>query len=117
MEAVNSKINGMKISSSPPLFEKQCQLDDEKPSVTRRKNTQKLKIEEMEQQCTSEKEWHTTLPSSYTNTVLITANVGSVFEDPIRLMPIWLDQFEKFLLRAPPGFVALHCQEVIKLNQ
>ena len=46
------------------------------------------------------------------NTVLVTANVGSVFEDTKRLMPIWLDQFDTFLERTKPEFVALHCQEV-----
>ena len=45
-------------------------------------------------------------------TVLVTANVGSVFEDTERLMPIWLDQFDTFLERTRPEFVALHCQEV-----
>ena len=49
---------------------------------------------------------------STVNTVLVTANVGSVFEDTKRLMPIWLNQFDIFLERTRPEFVALHCQEV-----
>ena len=125
MEAVNSKLNGMKISTSPPTLEKTCQLDEGKPSMSSKIDTQNMKIEETQQQCTSKMECSATFSSPSTNTVLITANVGSVFEDPNRLMPIWLDQFDKFLLQNPPGFVALHCQEVIikklmnkeKLNQ
>lgn len=117
MEEVNSKLNGMKISNNPPSFEKTCQSEDGKPSVTRRIDTQNMNIEETQQQCTSKKECHATFSSPSTNTVLITANVGSVFEDPSRLMPIWLDQFDKFLLQTPPGFVALHCQEVIQINK
>ena len=50
------------------------------------------------------------------NTVLVTANVGSVFEDTKRLMPIWLDQFDIFLDRMRPDFVAVHCQEVSSMN-
>ena len=115
MEAVNSKLNGMKISSSPPPLEKICQLDDGKPSVSSKIDTQNMKIEETQQQCTNKMDCHDTFSSPSTNTVLITANVGSVFEDPSRLMPIWLDQFDKFLLHNPSGFVALHCQEVIKI--
>lgn len=49
---------------------------------------------------------------STVNTVLVTANVGSVFEDTKRLMPIWLNQFDIFLERTRPEFVALHCQEI-----
>ena len=47
-----------------------------------------------------------------TSTAFITANVGSVFEDPDRLMPIWINQFDQFLALHHPEFVALHCQEV-----
>ena len=50
-----------------------------------------------------------------TSTAFITANVGSVFEDPNRLMPIWINQFDQFLALHHPEFVALHCQEV-KIN-
>ena len=50
-----------------------------------------------------------------TSTAFITANVGSVFEDPDRLMPIWINQFDQFLALHHPEFVALHCQEV-KIN-
>ena len=47
-----------------------------------------------------------------TSTAFITANVGSVFEDPDRLMPIWISQFDQFLNIHHPEFVALHFQEV-----
>ena len=47
-----------------------------------------------------------------TSTAFITANVGSVFEDPDRLMPIWINQFDQFLTLHHPEFVALHFQEV-----
>ena len=47
-----------------------------------------------------------------TSTAFITANVGSVFEDPDRLMPIWINQFGQFLTLHHPEFVALHFQEV-----
>ena len=47
-----------------------------------------------------------------TSTAFITANVGSVFEDPDRLMPIWINQFDQFLNIHHPEFVALHFQEV-----
>ena len=47
-----------------------------------------------------------------TSTAFITANVGSVFEDPDRLMPIWINQFDQFLALHHPEFVALHFQEV-----
>ena len=47
-----------------------------------------------------------------TSTAFITANVGSVFEDPDRLMPIWINQFDQFLALHHPEFIALHCQEV-----
>ena len=47
-----------------------------------------------------------------TSTAFITANVGSVFEDPDRLMPIWIRQFDQFLNIHHPEFVALHFQEV-----
>ena len=47
-----------------------------------------------------------------TSTAFITANVGSVFEDPDRLMPIWINQFHQFLGLHHPEFIALHFQEV-----
>lgn len=75
------------------------------------KHNNKLGEETVEPQ-SPQMENQNNLSSLSTNIVLITANVGSVFEDPIRLMPIWTSQFEEFLKRIHPGFVALHCQEV-----
>jgi hypothetical protein len=48
--------------------------------------------------------------------LLITANVGSIFEEPATLIPQWLDQVIAEIQRQTPKFVAIHCQEVIELN-
>ena len=66
----------------------------------------------MQESQSPQMECQNNLSYSSTNIVLITANVGSLFEDPARLMPIWTSQFDNFLERIHPGFVALHCQEV-----
>jgi len=42
----------------------------------------------------------------------ITANVGSIFEEPTLLIPQWLDQVMGEIQRQNPKFVAIHCQEV-----
>ena len=44
--------------------------------------------------------------------LLITANVGSIFEDPDVLLHLWVDQFLKTIVDLQPDFIALHCQEV-----
>ncbi|XP_072039666.1 inositol polyphosphate-5-phosphatase A-like isoform X2 [Amphiura filiformis] len=44
--------------------------------------------------------------------LLITANLGSIFEDPEHMLMIWLENFYETLERLQPHFVALHCQEV-----
>ncbi|XP_033125419.1 inositol polyphosphate-5-phosphatase A-like isoform X2 [Anneissia japonica] len=44
--------------------------------------------------------------------LLITANLGSLFEDLDNMLPIWLKAFFEVLQRLQPGFVAIHCQEV-----
>ena len=44
--------------------------------------------------------------------LLITANVGSLFEDPEGLLKLWLDEFFKTISQKNPMFIALHCQEV-----
>ncbi|XP_053213637.1 inositol polyphosphate-5-phosphatase A-like [Panonychus citri] len=44
--------------------------------------------------------------------LLITANVGSLFEDPEGLLKLWLDEFFKTISESNPMFIALHCQEV-----
>lgn len=44
--------------------------------------------------------------------LLISANVGSIFEDPQDLLKIWIKEFLKVINQAQPKFLALHCQEV-----
>ncbi|XP_030557498.1 inositol polyphosphate-5-phosphatase A isoform X3 [Drosophila novamexicana] len=49
---------------------------------------------------------------SDTKLLLVTANVGSLFEDPQRLLTIWLEEFISNATRVNPRFLALHLQEV-----
>ncbi|XP_053665791.1 uncharacterized protein LOC128714898 [Anopheles marshallii] len=44
--------------------------------------------------------------------LLITANVGSVFEDPSNLLHIWIKEFLEQIAARQPAFIALHLQEV-----
>ncbi|KAM4599352.1 inositol polyphosphate-5-phosphatase A isoform 1-T1 [Fundulus diaphanus] len=44
--------------------------------------------------------------------LLVTANVGSLFEDPEQLQKIWLEEFYKTVQTHKPLFLALHCQEL-----
>ncbi|XP_055587731.1 inositol polyphosphate-5-phosphatase A isoform X1 [Uranotaenia lowii] len=44
--------------------------------------------------------------------LLVTANVGSVFEDPSRLLQIWIKEFLRHVATQRPAFIALHLQEV-----
>ncbi|XP_046360545.1 inositol polyphosphate-5-phosphatase A-like isoform X2 [Haliotis rufescens] len=44
--------------------------------------------------------------------LLITANVGSIFEEPEQMFKPWLKEFLGCIERLEPCFVALHCQEV-----
>ncbi|KFM76033.1 Type I inositol-1,4,5-trisphosphate 5-phosphatase, partial [Stegodyphus mimosarum] len=44
--------------------------------------------------------------------LLVSANVGSIFEDPQELLKIWLREFLLVVKRYQPKFIALHCQEV-----
>ncbi|XP_039448480.1 inositol polyphosphate-5-phosphatase A isoform X3 [Culex pipiens pallens] len=44
--------------------------------------------------------------------LLVTANVGSVFEDPSRLLHIWIQEFLAHVAARRPAFIALHLQEV-----
>uniref|UniRef100_W8CCA9 inositol-polyphosphate 5-phosphatase n=1 Tax=Ceratitis capitata TaxID=7213 RepID=W8CCA9_CERCA len=44
--------------------------------------------------------------------LLVTANVGSLFEDPLTLMQIWVDEFLTTVRQICPHFIALHLQEV-----
>ncbi|XP_025834536.1 type I inositol 1,4,5-trisphosphate 5-phosphatase isoform X2 [Agrilus planipennis] len=45
-------------------------------------------------------------------TLLVTANVGSIFEDPNQMLKIWTEEFLLTISKLDPKFVALHCQEV-----
>ncbi|KAL7740185.1 hypothetical protein ACLKA6_003891 [Drosophila palustris] len=49
---------------------------------------------------------------SDTELMLVTANVGSLFEDPKRLLSIWLEEFTAKVSEIKPKFLALHLQEV-----
>ncbi|XP_045506530.1 uncharacterized protein LOC123702780 [Colias croceus] len=44
--------------------------------------------------------------------LLVTANVGSIFEDPSVMLPIWTAEFLQAVSRMDPKFIALHLQEV-----
>ncbi|CAL1525928.1 unnamed protein product, partial [Lymnaea stagnalis] len=47
-----------------------------------------------------------------TKVMLVTANVGSIFEEPETMFPSWLKAFFQSLQSHKPGLVAIHCQEV-----
>ncbi|XP_043912753.1 inositol polyphosphate-5-phosphatase A isoform X1 [Protopterus annectens] len=47
-----------------------------------------------------------------TGILLVTANVGSLFEDPEQLQKNWLREFYQVIHAHKPHFIALHCQEV-----
>ncbi|XP_020817353.1 type I inositol 1,4,5-trisphosphate 5-phosphatase isoform X1 [Drosophila serrata] len=47
-----------------------------------------------------------------TDVLLVTANVGSLFEDPDRLLQLWLHEFLAKVSHLQPRFLALHLQEV-----
>ena len=49
------------------------------------------------------------------STMLITANVGSIFEDADRLVPQWRSEVVRKIGLEAPQFVAVHFQEVSKL--
>ncbi|KAM9561052.1 inositol polyphosphate-5-phosphatase A-like isoform X1 [Oncorhynchus nerka] len=44
--------------------------------------------------------------------LLVTANVGSLFEDPDNLQKTWLREFYQTVQSHRPHFIAVHCQEV-----
>ncbi|CAG0893602.1 unnamed protein product [Cyprideis torosa] len=46
------------------------------------------------------------------NVLLVTANVGSVFEDPECMLKDWVEVFLSTVESLQPSFIALHCQEV-----
>uniref|UniRef100_A0A1A8Q2M0 inositol-polyphosphate 5-phosphatase n=1 Tax=Nothobranchius rachovii TaxID=451742 RepID=A0A1A8Q2M0_9TELE len=47
-----------------------------------------------------------------TGMLLVTANVGSLFEDPEHLQKTWLQEFYQTVQTHNPHFLAVHCQEV-----
>uniref|UniRef100_A0A8C9XZV6 inositol-polyphosphate 5-phosphatase n=1 Tax=Sander lucioperca TaxID=283035 RepID=A0A8C9XZV6_SANLU len=47
-----------------------------------------------------------------TGILLVTANVGSLFEDPDNLQKTWLREFYQTVQTHKPHFLAVHCQEV-----
>uniref|UniRef100_A0A7N6FI71 inositol-polyphosphate 5-phosphatase n=1 Tax=Anabas testudineus TaxID=64144 RepID=A0A7N6FI71_ANATE len=47
-----------------------------------------------------------------TGVLLVTANVGSLFEDPVNLQKTWLREFYQAVQSHKPHFLAVHCQEV-----
>ncbi|CAC5356008.1 E3.1.3.56 [Mytilus coruscus] len=52
------------------------------------------------------------MDGNYPRLLLVTANVGSIFEDPDHMLKIWLREFLKTVQHYQPGLLALHCQEV-----
>ncbi|VDI07913.1 inositol-1,4,5-trisphosphate 5-phosphatase [Mytilus galloprovincialis] len=52
------------------------------------------------------------MEGNYPRMLLVTANVGSIFEDPDHMLKIWLREFLKSVQHYQPGLLALHCQEV-----
>lgn len=51
-------------------------------------------------------------PQPSVPSLLITSNVGSIFEDPDILIPQWKKEVLQLISRTRPHFVALHFQEV-----
>ena len=58
----------------------------------------------------------TVLPGSSIPILLITANVGSIFDDPQNLFPQWRDQLCQQIRTQNPAFVGIHCQEVSAIS-
>ncbi|XP_059490684.1 inositol polyphosphate-5-phosphatase A isoform X1 [Neocloeon triangulifer] len=52
------------------------------------------------------------MAANSTPVLLVTANVGSIFEDPEVMLKIWTAEFLSQIARLEPKFIALHCQEV-----
>ncbi|CAG9862365.1 unnamed protein product [Phyllotreta striolata] len=44
--------------------------------------------------------------------LLVTANVGSIFEDPNEMLKVWTEEFLSTVSKLDPKFIGLHCQEV-----
>ncbi|XP_056637779.1 inositol polyphosphate-5-phosphatase A isoform X2 [Diorhabda sublineata] len=52
------------------------------------------------------------MDSSTIPVLLVTANVGSIFEDPNEMLKIWTEEFLSTVSKLDPKFIGLHCQEV-----
>lgn len=52
------------------------------------------------------------MAKNYSKVLLLTANVGSIFEEPDKMLPIWLREFLATITKLEPEFLAIHCQEV-----
>ena len=114
MESINTKLHGVQIQKPESPTKNMNKLDGGQDCIIKNCETisNELLEEKRESQSPLKMKCLNDLPASSTNVALITANVGSLFEDPIRLMPIWTSQLRAFLEQNIPGFVALHCQEV-----
>ncbi|CAH1121785.1 unnamed protein product [Ceutorhynchus assimilis] len=44
--------------------------------------------------------------------LLVTANVGSIFEEPTEMLKLWTEEFLSKIASLDAKFIALHCQEV-----
>ena len=64
--------------------------------------------------CSSEQ---TVLTGSSVPILLITANVGSIFDDPQNLFSQWMLQMCQQIRTQNPAFVGIHCQEVSKVKR
>lgn len=47
-----------------------------------------------------------------TEVLLITANLGSIFEEPDKMIPVWLKEFFTLVTETKAEFIGIHCQEV-----
>jgi len=52
------------------------------------------------------------MAKNYSRVLLVTANVGSIFEEPEKMIPIWMKEFIEVVTKMEPEFMAIHCQEV-----
>ncbi|CAK8688892.1 unnamed protein product [Clavelina lepadiformis] len=46
------------------------------------------------------------------NCLIVTANVGTLFEDPEGIQDAWIGEVTKVVKKHEPNFIALHCQEI-----
>lgn len=58
------------------------------------------------------KTWKLDMTDKQTSFLVITANVGTLFEDLTGLQDVWINEFTKAVEAQAPHFIALHFQEV-----